>query len=341
MAIYTVQSPEGSISTTTDAYIDQLVNQFGYTILKTEAAAWEPGAEPVPSLPVVLDVIEDEPGFYSVQQSEGPISSEPGGFASSDIAAELLQRYAGLTLEESIAEQTAFQATQPAFQQAYSSTVPIPQEEITAGPIIQEVTPVTMQIEPSIDYSDGIAPASILSPTIAGTAIALAIRFLRAAMGTATRVTQQHWDTLPGWARTALIAAGITVGTDMAISGDVPFIDVPGFDGSRVPSGIGMGNPIVRSWTANGRPFYMHADGRVAVQRKNGTWKIFRYKKPIVLYPSGAGDLSTLLRADSAVDKQLKKLNKAINRRAPRRRRETTTTTKPADGTTITQVKTG
>jgi hypothetical protein len=86
-----------------------------------------------------------------------------------------------------------------------------------------------------------------------------------------------------------------------------------------------LGGGIVKAWSAgnfkNGSPitFYRTADGLVWVQRENGTWKSFRYKKGVMIYSDGATTLRSFLRADRALDHQAKQLRRALDRRAPRR----------------------
>ena len=107
---------------------------------------------------------------------------------------------------------------------------------------------------------------------------------------------------------------------------------VPRVPGTIVPGGhehIG-GEVIVGSWTANGVTFYRLSSGKLAVQRKNGTVRIWRPKKPIVIFSGGAGNLRTMLRADKALDSQAKRLKKFLARRAPSRRRSSTRDGKPA-----------
>lgn len=165
----------------------------------------------------------------------------------------------------------------------------------------------------------------------------LAIRLLRALMGSASRVTAQHWSRLPGWAQAALGAVGVGVGVELA-TGNIPFIDLPGGggDGGFLEGGEFVGNRVVKRWTANGIQFAKLADGRIAVQRKDGTVKIYRPKKPIVIYGSGASNLKDLLRADAAVQRQTKKLDRVLRRRHPKKARATA---RPAghdhDGPTI------
>jgi len=81
---------------------------------------------------------------------------------------------------------------------------------------------------------------------------------------------------------------------------------------------------VVGRWVANGVPFVKLLDGRHgAWSAKKGAWKFWRPKKPIVIYSSGSSSLNTLLRADTAIDNQIKRLRKVINRRYPSRRPRT------------------
>ena len=176
---------------------------------------------------------------------------------------------------------------------------------------------------------------------IAGAGGLIAARaLLRTFLGGGTRVTLQIWNRLPGWAQTALAAVGIGVGAELAL--DLGGIDdtgiIPGFGLPDGGLGMVMGIQVVGSWNANGVTFYRLATGQLAVQNKHGKWKLWRPKKPIVIYAGGAGDLSTYLRADKALDKQAKRLRKSLDRRAPRRKSSTPAHGHP-DGTTITNVK--
>ena len=149
------------------------------------------------------------------------------------------------------------------------------------------------------------------------------------------------WNSLPAWVTTILTAAGIAVGTNILIdtdgrSGDdagvLPF---PGVQQGPIP-----GISVIGTWTANGVKFYRLADGRIAVQNSRGRWKIWRPKKPIVMFAGGAGNLRTFLRADSALNGQAKRLKKALDRRAgPRRARSRATSGGGGGGTTITKVE--
>lgn len=184
---------------------------------------------------------------------------------------------------------------------------------------------------------------SRLAAPLAGTIRSVIQRF---AQGSVIR-----WNQLPGWAQSALQAAGVTAGAD--ILQDVPGVPGESFilgafqggDGgpSFGPGGPGMGASIVGSWVANGVTFYRLADGRLAVQNKKGRWKVWRPKRPIVLMPTGAGDLRTLLRADAVLNRQAKRIAAMLNRRAggTRKRRSPTpqgVTVVAQDGSKVTQI---
>jgi len=179
---------------------------------------------------------------------------------------------------------------------------------------------------------------------VAGTAIAIAGRALRLIMGGGGgRLTAALWNSLPSLARSALVQVGIGVGALIAFNGDIPFITLPGqgtavapidaqqegggaiaTTGNQVDIQIGSGplvpHHFVGSWVANGVRFYRLVDGKLAVQNKKGRWKIWRPKRPIVLYADGASNLKTMLRADKALNKQAKHIASMLNRRAPRRK---------------------
>lgn len=111
--------------------------------------------------------------------------------------------------------------------------------------------------------------------------------------------------------------AAIWVATDVAaniVGGDIvsPLPIGGGTDGAAHPG------QVVKSWEANGVAMVRLADGRMgAYSKKRGSWKYWRPKKPIVIYSGGSSSLQTLLKADKATEKQLRKLKKAIDRRFP------------------------
>lgn len=135
--------------------------------------------------------------------------------------------------------------------------------------------------------------------------------------------TNIAWSSLPGWLRAALTLVGL--GGSTLVMDDVIGAIVPsGGDGIAIPMPGGGGLPqvqVVGSWVANGVVFYRLADGKLAVQNKKGRWKVWRPKRPIVLYADGASNIKTMLRADRALDKQAKQIAKMLNRRAPKTRK--------------------
>jgi len=182
---------------------------------------------------------------------------------------------------------------------------------------------------------NGTAPtqAAPASATLAGRTLRLILG------GGGGRLTAAIWNTLPSVVRTALSQLGIGIGAMVAFNGDIPFITLPGQGGEIDHSQEGVGGAmsrsvdiqvvspspiqqvqVVGSWVANGVTFYRLADGKLAVQNKKGRWKVWKPKKPIVLYADGASNLKTMLRADRALNKQAKKIAAMLNRRAPRRK---------------------
>lgn len=186
------------------------------------------------------------------------------------------------------------------------------------------------QVEPGADLRDLMPTATtpgIETPPFAagGGAVVLVSRLLPMlpaagqqvikvlARGSASGLTLL-WDSLPGPVRALMQLVGF--------GGAALVIDQVFFGGD----GDGLlpaqfNTQIVGSWEANGVTFYRLSDGRLAVQNKKGRWKVWRPKKPIVLMPTGAVDLRTLLRADAVLNKQSKRIAAMLNRRAPRRSR--------------------
>jgi len=181
------------------------------------------------------------------------------------------------------------------------------------------------------DQAEGLVPAgggpiAAVAGVGVGIAVRLAMQALRRIMGPAVTVTRRHWDSLPGWARQALVAAGIYIGFN--IGQDIPGVPGEGFDW---PGGGGqnghwpthmvdghLGAHVVGGWMANGIAFLRLSDGKLAAQKKNGSWKVWMPKKPIVIMPGGAANLKTLLRADAVLNRQSKRIATMLNRRAPR-----------------------
>jgi len=195
-------------------------------------------------------------------------------------------------------------------------------------------------LTPFAEFGNGTPPPAT------GTALALAGRALKLIMGGGGgRLLAATWNSLPAVARSALTQVGIGVGALIAFNGDIPFITLPGQGNDMVPFigppektidilGVGAHLPIgppmtgvhiVGSWNTNpnnpslGVTFYRLSDGKLAVQNKKGRWKVWKPKRPIVLYADGASNIKTMLRADKALAKQAKKIAAMLNRRAPKR----------------------
>ena len=181
------------------------------------------------------------------------------------------------------------------------------------------------------------APAGVAAVGL----IALALRTLLAMVGRGGRVTRLAYSRLATWQKFVLQGAGIVIGTilsnelvDRLMGGDGDGSDgemaqLPAGTTGLVPrdgqhmdiEGVHLGAHIIGQWVANGVTFYKLSDGKQAVRRKNGTWRIWRPKKPIVIYSDGSSSLKTLLRADAAVTRQAKKLYAMLQRRANPTRR--------------------
>lgn len=149
-------------------------------------------------------------------------------------------------------------------------------------------------------------------------AAALARAFVAMGLVRGTRVL---WSRVPRWLQLALGVLGVQVGTDILFDfgvDDIGIIQVPG-----TSDAVAIGDPIgamvqamtVGTWTANGVVFHRLSDGRFAVRNKHGVWKVWRPKKPIVLFATGQQDLRTLLRADKLLHKEGKKIAKMLRNR--------------------------
>lgn len=211
---------------------------------------------------------------------------------------------------------------------------------------------ISSAVEPGADLRDLGSPMTRLAPggaivpgpmpgpsgglPVVFGAGALLARFLpgvmggtfRTFIGTFTRGTTIAWSQLPSWLRQALGAIGITTAIDILVDLPGPGVRdiLPGGNGGFPEFHGPGGHPgivIVGGWVANGVQFYRLSDGKLAVQNKLGRWKVWRPKKPIVIMPTGAGDLRTLLRADKVLNTQAKRIASMLNRRAtPRRSRK-------------------
>jgi len=208
---------------------------------------------------------------------------------------------------------------------------------------------------PNVPWPEGISVSSVESgadlrdlagsngygppegtPVVAGTAVIVLSRLLplvpmgarpgvvawaRTALGgvVGTRIS---WAMLPMWLRTVLTGIGlsgvaIVVDEIVDLPGGLPGVDIIGGNGTDMPFAH---NHVVGSWIANGVVFYRLTDGKLAVQNKKGRWKVWKPKKPIVLFANGAGNLRTMIRADKALNKQAKDIKRMLDRRGPRPR---------------------
>ncbi len=117
-------------------------------------------------------------------------------------------------------------------------------------------------------------------------------------------VTGAFWEKLPNELKAALGVLGLGVGAyliyDLVTGGEE--------GASQVPPGF------VRAWVANGTQFYRDARGTLGCMNKKGRWKQWHPKRPIVLYPGGAGNLRTMLRADEYNARMLTKIKRGLRR---------------------------
>jgi len=140
---------------------------------------------------------------------------------------------------------------------------------------------------------------------------------------TFVRGSRVRWDSLPTWVQAVLTGLGLVIGTDLLINegpGDIGLIQLPGTSDSVAVSGGGdpsvggtvwVGNrsyEVVSGWQANGVQFWRTRSGHLMTKNKHGVIKVWKPKKPIVLFADGAKDLRTLLKASKAIQKQGKKL---------------------------------
>lgn len=154
--------------------------------------------------------------------------------------------------------------------------------------------------------------------------------YLAGRFGRITRLTGAQWNSLPGWVQTGLSALGVGVGIEFAmeavgLEGAIPGVGLPSMNGHSGTYGVGSivdGNQVVKTWHANGVPMLKLANGTMGAQRLDGTWRFWRPKKPIVVFGDGAGNMRDFIKADAALDRQAKRLRKALDRRAPRKTRK-------------------
>lgn len=187
-----------------------------------------------------------------------------------------------------------------------------------------------------------IPPGSALVPAQVGGAIiqssalvtrlggTLGQRFIQWLIGAATG-TRLAWGSLPSWLRSGMALVGLsgaTIVIDQATEGP---IQIRPFGGGLETQGLDIqvgryydGRIITKTWVANGIQFWATGTGKDLmhhVLKLDGSIKSWKPPRPVVLMPGGAKNIRDLLRADDIVDRQLKKVGKAIRRRTPAARK--------------------
>lgn len=76
-------------------------------------------------------------------------------------------------------------------------------------------------------------------------------------------------------------------------------------------------SPVVKSWSTPTANFVKLQDGRGGAQKADGTWTYYRYPKSTPIYASGARNLKDMLKADRALERQMRAVKKAVDRRFP------------------------
>ena len=179
--------------------------------------------------------------------------------------------------------------------------------------------------------SNGFSPAGgalVVSASVLATRLTPGVlrQFMQWVVGRTTGAVAA-WGSLPGWLRLGMGLVGFT-GYDLLLDGDMAGLpSLPGFGGGaggEVPR-VGEswnGMVVLKTWTANGIPFWKTegANGgrpRHWVRKLDGSIHSWVPQRPVVLMPGGAKNMRDLLRADDIIDRQFKKVKKAIQRRNP------------------------
>jgi hypothetical protein len=165
-----------------------------------------------------------------------------------------------------------------------------------------------------------VGTAIKMSEIAAGAARSVLFR----AFAGARRNVVNLWSRMTPVQQQAVTGVGAAAGTSFIMD---ELTDDPGGPDLAALAGVVTGNggangfpTIVKTWTSNGMQFGRLSDGRNFAVKLDGTITFWRPKRPIVIFRGGAGDLRTFLKADGALNRQAKKLSKALARRAPRRR---------------------
>lgn len=131
----------------------------------------------------------------------------------------------------------------------------------------------------------------------------------------AARGAQLYWAQIPRWGQLALEAAGVAVGSTIIVDtlqnqggvGDVnPFDNLPSLPEFSMGGDGKLRTNIVKTWQANGATFYMLSDGRIAVRKKNGRWRVYRPARPIVMTAAGPANRRIFRRAAKALQKDVR-----------------------------------
>ena len=270
-------------------------------------------AGPVPTLPVVTgiptvaEVVTDMAEYPSEEQQ-----------ALIDIALGM----SGATAEESSS----------AFRQLTQQGIEARDDMVTNGVSdIPQGIPIGADLRDfagGLEGSNGVSEAAVGGVIVLSRLLPLVPVLLRGrvlAWASSAGIGQRvGWAALPGWLKTILTGAGFT-GLALVVDGITDIEQLPNLlefgDGAGAGDHVMHGAAVVGSWVANGVTFYRLADGKLAVQNKLGRWKVWKPKRPIVLYAGGAINLKTMLRADKVLNKQAKQIASMLNRRAPRPRR--------------------
>lgn len=175
-----------------------------------------------------------------------------------------------------------------------------------------------------------VVPATTLLARLAPLLGTTMTRSLRSAISAIPMGTQFGLSRLPAWLRTVLTALGVSEGIQIVADlGDVDLPDFPGFPGGNGvdpgvdPVGQMVAAMTVSTWQANGVTFHRLSDGRLATRNKHGVWKVWRPKRPVVLFSTGNKDLQDVLKADRIVQKEAEKMARTLRRRGFQVRRKT------------------
>jgi len=155
------------------------------------------------------------------------------------------------------------------------------------------------------------------------------------------RGTVLRWNSLPAWVRTTLATLGILEGADIILDIGEGVTGIPLPDPGLLPgNGIGgidlwpFGQPIgngstvsipdgsgkervyqvASAWEANNVWFYRFTSGHLGVINKHGVWKVWKPRKPTVLYSSG-NDLDDVIKADKIIQKATGEIKQVLTRR--------------------------